>query len=250
MAYKLESVDMAVTKGHGNPKWTREEVILALELYHQVGDSIPGPKDERVIALSEELRSFPYHGKAARKPSFRNPDGVAFKLQNIRQLDTGRGLSNTSKVDREIWDFFGSDPAATIVAAARIRNGIEIERVKPDYSDDDEFPEGRAVTQAHRIIERNRNLRKQVIRNRTQKNKLSCDICGDSGNDIPEKLRESLFEVHHRVPISARGETKTRPSDVALLCANCHRLLHRVIANTKRWVDIPDAHDEIFRKNA
>lgn len=80
---------MAVTSGHGNPKWTREEVILALELYFECGERIPSAEDPRVRSLSELLRAFPHHSEAARKESFRNPDGVAFKLQNLRQVATG-----------------------------------------------------------------------------------------------------------------------------------------------------------------
>lgn len=84
---------MAVTKGQGNPDWTREEVILALDLYHSLDGKIPNSKDERVCELSRTLRAFPHHRLAARTESFRNPAGVAFKLQNLRSVSTGRGLS-------------------------------------------------------------------------------------------------------------------------------------------------------------
>ena len=100
---------MAITRGHGNPKWTRDEVILALDLYFDCAGKIPSPKDKRVIELSEILRAFPHHALAARKSSFRNPDGVAFKLQNLRQLDTGDGLGNVSQVDKAVWSEFAKD---------------------------------------------------------------------------------------------------------------------------------------------
>lgn len=93
---------MAVTHGHGNPHWTRDEVILALDLYFDCKGKVPGAADPRVQELSEVLRAFPHHGASARKDSFRNPDGVAFKLQNIRQVATGKGLGNVSKADREV----------------------------------------------------------------------------------------------------------------------------------------------------
>ncbi len=50
---------MAVTQGHGNPNWTREEVILALALYQECGDKIPSSSDGRVSELSALLRSLP-----------------------------------------------------------------------------------------------------------------------------------------------------------------------------------------------
>ena len=49
-------------------------------------------------------------GEAARKPTFRNPDGAAFKVQNLRSGETGKGLGNVSRMDREIWDEFGANP--------------------------------------------------------------------------------------------------------------------------------------------
>jgi len=87
---------MAVTHGHGNPHWTRDETVLALDLYFDSDGKIPSSTDDRVQALSELLRSFPHHSMSARKPSFRNADGVAFKLQNLNQVATGKGLGNTS----------------------------------------------------------------------------------------------------------------------------------------------------------
>lgn len=42
---------------------------------------------------------------------------------------------------------------------------------------------------------------------------------GDRGADY--------IEAHHKIPLSElTGETRTRPSDLAMLCANCHRMIH------------------------
>ena len=48
---------MARTQGHGNPDWTRDETILALELYLSTTEKIPGTNDERVRQLSSTLRA-------------------------------------------------------------------------------------------------------------------------------------------------------------------------------------------------
>ena len=99
---------MAVTSGHGNPDWTKDEIILALELYHSCQGRIPSDKDERVQELSAVLRSLKLHPDEVKKPSFRNADGVTFKLQNLRSVAIGKGLSNTSKADREVWADLGA----------------------------------------------------------------------------------------------------------------------------------------------
>src|SRR4051794_37322178 len=137
---------MARTSGHGNPAWTRDETVLALDLYFDLDGDIPSPADSRIQELSALLRSMPYHAEAARKPSFRNPDGVGFKLQNIRQVATGKGLGNVSQMDRSVWAEFGEAPGAAKQLATAIRAGMR----QPDLHDDedeDEFSEGKLLTQ-------------------------------------------------------------------------------------------------------
>jgi 5-methylcytosine-specific restriction protein A len=74
---------MARTHGHGNPKWTRDETMLALDLYFECGGNMPSGKDGRVQKLSKLLRSLPYHGAVLRKDSFRNPDGAKEKGSGV-----------------------------------------------------------------------------------------------------------------------------------------------------------------------
>lgn len=112
---------MAITAGHGNPKWSREETLLALELYFMCLDQMPGPADPRVVALSEELRALQIHPPNKRRETFRNPEGVAFKLQNLRAVATGRGLTNVSAMDRDVWAEFHDEPVKISVLAAGIR---------------------------------------------------------------------------------------------------------------------------------
>lgn len=237
---------MAVTNGHGNPNWTRDEVILALELYHSCSGQPPGPTDRRVRELSELLRSFPHNSNAARQPSFRNPDGVAFKLQNIRSVAIGSGLKNTSKVDREVWDELGNNPSRTIELGRLIRQSITIIDDLPLPEDEVEFSEGKSATKVHIRRERSAKLRKELIDMRLKQGGMSCDLCATDGSKIDPALRISMFECHHIIPLSVVGETKTKVKDMALLCANCHRLLHRAIAKRKQWLSIEDAKRFLF----
>ena len=112
---------MARTHGHGNPKWNREETILALDLYFRCDGHVPSGEDARVVELSKVLRALHFHPRKVRKKTFRNPDGVAFKLQNLRSVATGSGLPNASKMDAHIWKEFGSRVREVQRMAARIR---------------------------------------------------------------------------------------------------------------------------------
>lgn len=231
---------MARTQGHGNPNWTRDETILALDLYFDLDGKIPPGSDERVKALSEVLRRFPYHAEASRKESFRNADGVAFKLQNLRQIATGKGLGNVSETDRSVWADFGGSPAAVKSLAALIRAGVVASKSAEPMELDAEFVEGRVVTELHSRREREPKLRKRLLSSRRRSGKLFCEMCGVPPLSIDTELKEAHFEAHHIIPLSSTGARTTRLSDMALLCANCHRLLHRAIAIEKRWLTIDE----------
>lgn len=231
---------MARTQGHGNPNWTRDETILALDLYFELNGKIPSGSDERVKALSEVLRRFPYHADASRKESFRNPDGVAFKLQNLRQIATGKGLGNVSETDRAVWSEFGASPAATKLLADLIRAGVAASEAAEPVRPDIEFAEGRLITELHSRREREPKLRERLLSSRRGSAKLICDMCGAPPLSTNAELKESHFEAHHIVPLSSTGARTTRISDLALLCANCHRLLHRAIAIEKRWLTVAE----------
>lgn len=233
---------MAVTSGHGNPKWTREEIILALNLYFECDGKIPSGSDPRVQALSEILRAFPHHSTAARKASFRNPDGVAFKLQNLRQVATGKGLGNVSQTDREVWDEFGSNPERVKTYAQLITTGVEIlSEVKEEPGGYEVFAEGRVITETHLRRERDPKLRARLIETRRSNSALCCEICGRENPVNAPDLADAIFEAHHIQPLAAGPERQTKLADMALLCACCHKLIHKAIAVKGKWLTIEQA---------
>lgn len=90
--------------------WTRNETILALNLYYSLPHGQRIKSNKHII----ELASFIH----------RTPDAVAMKLGNFARLDIneikeGRsGLSNGSMLDKEIWNEFVND-------LARFRDEVE-----------------------------------------------------------------------------------------------------------------------------
>jgi 5-methylcytosine-specific restriction enzyme A len=92
---------MPVTRGHGNPDWTRDETILALDLLYRFGKPLDRRHDA-VAELSNLLRHSQLHPPEKRTETFRNADGVALKLQNLfSAVEPGRGLTY-SKTDFEV----------------------------------------------------------------------------------------------------------------------------------------------------
>lgn len=232
---------MARPQGHGNPAWTRDETILALDLYFDLEGVIPSGRDQRVIDLSNLLRSMPYHAEEARRQTFRNPDGVAFKLQNLRQVATGRGLGNVSRTDREVWADYADKPGEVKQVATSIRKAIDLdEGTNNANTTEEEFSEGRLLTSQHSRRERNPKLRRQLLDARWPAG-LSCDVCGLRRPQMRPELQEALFEGHHLLPLAEAAGQRTTRSDMALLCACCHRVLHTAIRNQKRWIGIAEA---------
>lgn len=100
-----------------------------------------------------------------------------------------------------------------------------------DMSEDDiGFPEGKKKARLH--ISRERNPK--VIRDAkklfedTHNGRLFCEICKFEFSAIYGELGKGFIEGHHLVPLSEIDkETITKVEDIAIVCSNCHRMLHR-----------------------
>jgi 5-methylcytosine-specific restriction protein A len=107
-----------------NPKWHRDEIILALNLYF---DSDRGPissSNIKIIELSEMLGRLKIDVQRNDAEKFRNPNGVTLKLSNFLSMDPnypGEGMNRHSKLDAEIFNEFIND---------RIRLKEEVARIK------------------------------------------------------------------------------------------------------------------------
>ena len=72
--------------------------------------------------------------------------------------------------------------------------------------------------------ERNRTLRRMK---KDQAASLDCEVCGFSFGRAYGATFQDYCEVHHLLPLSAvESVTETRMEDLAILCANCHRVAH------------------------
>ena len=56
-------------------------------------------------------------------------------------------------------------------------------------------------------------------------------VCQFDFYKIYGDLGKGFIEAHHRVPLSEiDGEKITTLEDLALVCSNCHRMLHKAIS--------------------
>jgi 5-methylcytosine-specific restriction protein A len=174
----------------------------------------------------------PIERELAAEPGFRSEAAVARKLANFLAIDTNfdEGLPHISTGDVAVWQEFASNPARLSEVAAAIRANIE-DGAEGGLEDEDEWdaPEGELLTRIHRRRERNRTLvarKKGAALEAT--GRLICEACGFDFKERYGDRGEGFIECHHLSAVSTlRPGQRTRLSDLALVCANCHRVIHR-----------------------
>jgi len=87
-----------------------------------------------------------------------------------------------------------------------------------------------AVNEGQRRLVRHlqRERKRTIVRmKKKQAASLDCEVCGFSFGRVYGTCVVDFCEVHHLVPLSeAVDGTKTRMEDLAIVCANCHRVIH------------------------
>lgn len=103
-------------------------------------------------------------------------------------------------------------------------------------NDESAFPEGRVFYQRHRARERDSKIA-GIAKNRRlrETGDLACDVCSFSFSKSYGEIGVGFIEAHHTVPVSQlSGRRKTKLGEIALVCSNCHRMLHR----RRSWLSI------------
>lgn len=87
--------------------------------------------------------------------------------------------------------------------------------------------EGKASLVSHLKAERDRKFIEQIKRIAFDKDPtLRCEACGFSfAEKYPELADKPFIEAHHLVKLS-EGERITTRDQIALLCSNCHSMIH------------------------
>lgn len=98
-----------------------------------------------------------------------------------------------------------------------------------DEDDELEFPEGKERYRLHLSKERNGELVKTIKEKRLKETgELRCEVCNFSFREKYGERGLGFIEAHHTVPLAELiEERQTKLSELALVCSNCHRMLHR-----------------------
>ncbi|HCO23462.1 MAG TPA: hypothetical protein DIT97_10530 [Gimesia maris] len=81
--------------------------------------------------------------------------------------------------------------------------------------------EGRQKLVIHLVRERSRSI---VSAKKASAESLACEICGFDSTAV---YGEEYCEVHHLTPLTElKEDAETSLDDLAIVCANCHRIIH------------------------
>ncbi len=85
--------------------------------------------------------------------------------------------------------------------------------------------EDRKLVKSHVQRERSRLL----ARERKARDNYECQICNMKFEEIYGSIGETFAEAHHIIPLAKlKSHMKTHLEDLITVCANCHRMLHKM----------------------
>ena len=108
---------------------------------------------------------------------------------------------------------------------------VMVKRVYPEKPEESTYEEKEAAGAVEgtkksvytSTYERDPNVRRTFLKGK----KLKCEVCGFDFEKTYGKLGAGYIEVHHKKPVSEGVRMTDLNSDLAMLCSNCHRMIHR-----------------------
>lgn len=100
------------------------------------------------------------------------------------------------------------------------------------------FPEGKIAERIHKSRERNSKVITIAKSNFKQKHgRIFCQVCKFDFEKEYGEIGANFIEGHHTIPVSKMKENHlSSPNEIALLCANCHRMIHK----KRPWLSIDE----------
>lgn len=126
---------------------------------------------------------------------------------------------NTAK--EQLWRLFQPFVSNNLRSSSKYDHTFLNDELNLDF----ESEEGKELYRKHRVRERDSSLTREKKDQALKNGALKCEVCNFSFQNV---YGQDYIECHHLIPIHL-GERITRLEDLALVCSNCHRMLHRRI---------------------
>ena len=223
---------------------SQDEWLLCLEVYlRHRGQPLPNANSTEILELSDSMRQI--HDALTGKPAenFRSPLGVLRRILEFKHLDEfpERAHQKPQRA-RDVWATWGEKSHATVAQIAEaIKKCVDAEEVQAVAEQHIEYNyhavESQILTRIHSVRERDRkivNLKKERFRDENR-GKLYCEACFFDFAYTYPRHGDGFIECHHVKPLSElRPGEETTMDDLALLCSNCHRMVHY----RRPWLDM------------
>src|SRR5690606_20350247 len=103
--------------------------------------------------------------------------------------------------------------------------------ISDEYNDPEDYEaeEGkeRTILKLHKYKERDPKIIRKAKETAKKENRLYCEVCLFNFESQYPNLGNGFIECHHKEPISSGKIRRTTIDDLAIVCSNCHRMLHR-----------------------
>ncbi|OWT68257.1 HNH endonuclease [Achromobacter sp. HZ28] len=245
----LASQDPSPEAPSRNAAWSRDELILALDLYVRYRKSPLNKGAPEIDELSQVLNRLGVILGVSSGGTYRNANGVYMKLMNFKRLDPGytalgrRGLTRGNGDEVRVWELFSHDSVRLSEAAQLIRHGVLTYSEESGISEGDgsgieEAEEGKLVTRIHRHRERDPRLVREAKAQALRKHgRLFCAACSFDFSERYGAIGAGIIDVHHTTPVhTMQPGAVTKVIDLVLLCSNCHRIVH----SKRQWLTLDE----------
>lgn len=191
------------------------------------------PVDDILIEESSATYKYSRRVKIVAKTNIKNVISISSTLWNkvsFRGISQGNvcAISNISNIEtydillQDIWKRF------TPFFRTGFKNAIRFTKEIEDEIDNSDtqilVSEGKLRLVTHFARERVWAIVKRKKEIAIQNDLLFCEVCSFSFIDT---FGIDFIECHHKTPLSESGITVTTLDDLVLVCANCHRMLHK-----------------------
>lgn len=172
---------------------------------------------------------------SALKEQVSGPLYFGFELSETRSIKPLQG-AYASKLPSAIVDIFSQMQSAS---RRLITNNIDT--VQSDLNIKS-GKEGAVKQGFHKYRERDRGLAKDKKKNALNElGKLECEVCCFDFYKEYGEIGKTFIECHHIIPLHAvKNETETTLEDLALVCSNCHRMIH----SKKEWLSLNELREK------
>lgn len=216
-----------------NRRWSEDEVILACDLVVLNQWRSLQPSRSEVPELSDLLKRCSPRPIKQRGPGFREPVEVSRKTAALARCLPPRDSASSGALrpERQVVDQFLADPEGMVQKATAIRaamEDLESSVAVPDLDLPASAEEGGVLQRLQIRRERDPKLRQQKMDSVVAASgAVACEVCAFDFEAIYGHRGHGYIEVHHRTPLHVTGPVVTQIPDLALLCSNCHRMIHR-----------------------